>query len=101
MNAHRLAELRSLELHRAIAAQLRDRPQLITEAQRRLDAGRIHPEYAAAWREILARDIDAIVAILCSDDERARALRQATPFAFAISPRERWRIWRAVRERFA
>lgn len=30
----------------------------------------------------------------CSDDERARELRQVTPFTFVISPRARWALWR-------
>jgi hypothetical protein len=31
------------------------------------------------------------------ESEEARALRQVTPFAGAIDPRTRWRIWREVR----
>jgi hypothetical protein len=39
------------------------------------------------------------VRLLVDDDEEARSLRQATPFAGALKPRERWRIWDEERRR--
>ena len=51
------------------------------------------------WRQVLARPIDEIVAFLVDEGERARAMRQATPFAGFVDPRERMRIWRETRER--
>jgi hypothetical protein len=33
---------------------------------------------------------------LIDESERAKTLRQSTPFAGYISPQERWAIWRTV-----
>jgi hypothetical protein len=35
---------------------------------------------------------------LVDPSERGRALRQCTPFAGALDPRTRWRLWAQVRE---
>jgi len=93
---HRTAELRSLALHRAIAARLRDDPEIVARARERVRAGRSAAAYRDAWLELLARPIDEIADAIVADDERMRELRQATPFTFVIDPRERWQIWRRV-----
>ena len=102
MDAHRLAELRSIALHRAIADRLRHDPSLLEDARARLarwrDAGALHVEYAAEWQHALDLPLDDLCALLVADTERARDLRQCTPFAGAVDPRERWRIWREVRD---
>lgn len=54
--------------------------------------------YVAAWRAALEGPRPALVALLLDPSEHARALRQTTPFAGALSPRERWRIFREVGE---
>ena len=63
-------------------------------------AGAPDPYYAEAWNEILRRPIEAIRAFLTDPSEHARALRQVSPFAGEISPRERWKLWREVRAAF-
>ncbi|MBI2388380.1 MAG: hypothetical protein HYV09_02075 [Deltaproteobacteria bacterium] len=102
MDPHQLAEARSLAYHRAVADLLARDATALTRAQRRVDGwvqtGEVHPEYAAAWRDILSRPVDDIRRILLMDDERMRTLRSVTPFAGAIDPRTRWKIWRSVRE---
>ena len=55
------------------------------------------PAYARAWNEILAQDAAAIASFLVEPGERARELRQSSPFAGCLSPRERWRLWRETR----
>ena len=103
MNLHRLAEERSLAYHRAVADGLRRDPGRLDEARRRvagwLKAGQPHPSYAQAWQELLAGPLDVLVGLLGDESEQARALRQVTPFAGFLDPRERWRLWRAVRAR--
>lgn len=102
MNDHRLAEERSLALHRAVAEKLASDPDTLARARDRvrswLASGAVAPYYARAWEEVLTRPLSEIRAFLVEDSERARALRQATPFAGAIDPRTRWRIWREVKE---
>jgi hypothetical protein len=59
------------------------------------------PFYARKWAEILAGDISSIAAFLTERSELAIELRQSTPFAGAITPEERWRIWHEVRDQFS
>lgn len=101
MNAHRLAEERSLALHRAIADRLAEDPAVLdrarTRVQRWLATGEVHPHWAGEWQSILSRSVEEIRTALVDVSEHARALRQVTPFAGAIDPRTRWHIWREVR----
>jgi hypothetical protein len=102
VNAHRLAEERSLALHRAVAQKLASDPETLERARARvrgwLQSGEVSPPWARAWDEVLSRSLPEILAFLVDESEQARALRQVTPFAGAIDPRTRWRIWREVRE---
>jgi hypothetical protein len=99
VDPHRLAELRSLALHEAIGDKLMRTPSLIDVARRRLETRETTaPHYRDEWLAVLAQPLESIVAFLGEDSERGRALRQSTPFAGVIEPRERWRIWRSVRE---
>jgi hypothetical protein len=61
------------------------------------ELGEPHPEYVRAWRRVLSQPVAAIVAVLRDPAEPARALRQVTPFASYLTPRERWAIWRDVK----
>jgi hypothetical protein len=77
MDPHRLAEERSVAYHRVIAERLQRQP------------------------EILAGDISSIVSFLTERSELADELRQSSPFAGALEPRERWKIWRETRDHFS
>jgi hypothetical protein len=100
MDLHRLGEERSIAMHRRIAEQMRGEPAILERARERvLDwarTGSVGASYAQAWRAALALDIDVLCALLVDPGERARMLRQVSPFAGAIDPRERWSIWRQV-----
>jgi hypothetical protein len=105
MEAHRLAEERSLAYHCAIAERLRRSPELLAAARRRVEtwlspAGE-PPHYARPWHEVLGRDVDSICDFLTERSEIGYELRQSSPFAGALLPQERWRIWRETRERLA
>src|SRR5262245_124473 len=104
MDLHRLAEERSVAYHRAIAARLRERPEVLEMARRRIEEwlfGGRAPSYARKWHEILSGDIDAISEFLVDRGELATELRQSTPFAGALTPQERWAIWRRTRDEMA
>ncbi len=105
MDAHELAEERSLAYHATVAERLRAEPARVEQARARvlewLEAGWPHVHYARAWNEILAKSLDEICAALVDRSERARALRQTTPFAGFLPPRERWAIWQSVRQKMA
>ena len=102
MNRHRLAEARSLAYHRAVAEMLPARPELLDRARERAASWSRSEARSAGlarrWLDILARPLPEIRAFLVDTGEEAAELRQATPFAGAIEPKERWRIWREVRE---
>lgn len=105
MDAHRLAEERSLAYHKAIAGRLQREPEILEKARQRvrtwLAPGESAPFYARKWAEVLAGDPPSIAAFLAERSELADELRQSTPFAGALKPRERWRIWRETRDHFA
>ena len=88
-----------------IAKRLRDRPEILSDARRRVQgwiaASDNPPFYARRWAEKLAGDLDALEAFLVDRSDLAIELRQSTPFAGALSPQERWEIWRRVRDEMA
>lgn len=104
MDLHRLGEERSIAYHRLIAERLQSRPEILEKARRRVQIWLASPEtarfYARKWAEILAGDVPSIAAFLGDRSELAVELRQSSPFAGALRPQERWKIWRETRERF-
>jgi hypothetical protein len=103
VDLHHLGEQRSLAMHRAIAERLASHPSLVEAARARvkgwLETGAVHPTYARAWDAILREPFDRIAQALVDESEQGRALRQVSPFAGALAPRERWRIRREVASR--
>lgn len=101
MDPHELAQARSLALHRAVLERIERDPTLLDGVRARLIAWRSDEtkprRYVAAWKELLDGPLEGLREALTSDDENARALRQATPFAGIVEPRERWRIWAEVK----
>ncbi len=99
MAATRLeVEQRSLALHRAVAEKLRQQPERLEEARQRVDGwlrdGSVGERYALAWRDALATPVPDLLALLCDPGEHASELRQVSPFAGILEPRERWEILR-------
>jgi hypothetical protein len=98
MDGHRTADARSLAYHRAIASRLS--VAVIDRALERVGTWeadrRAHPRWVAAWRDLLSRSVAQISAALVEDSETMRALRQVSPFAGELGPRERWALWRAT-----
>ena len=95
--SHARIDARSL----AIAEKLRARPELIEIARENLDRwtpGR-SGKYFDAWREILARPLDEVLTAIVEDSEWMTAMRQTSPFAGVLDPRERWAIYDEFAER--
>jgi hypothetical protein len=105
MDLHRLAEARSLAIHREIARRIPHDASVVLRARDTLlrwrEAGRIAPAYASQWEHWLSRDVEELAARLTDEGEDARALRQNSPFVGIIDPRTRWAIWRDVRQQAA
>jgi hypothetical protein len=102
VHAHRLAEERSLAYHRVVAARIASDPTILERARAQVQAWLergMALYYARRWDRILGGTLDEIRAVLLAETEEGRGLRQATPFAGAIDPRERWRIWKETRDR--
>lgn len=92
---HERIDAWSLAMHKAIAAKLRASPELISIAMDNIQrwsvsAGRSQP-YLMAW----TRPAEEVLALIQEDNEPMRALRQASPFAGVLSPKERWEIYDA------
>jgi hypothetical protein len=104
MDLHQLGQERSIAYHRLIAERLRQKPEILERARERVNgwlASTPNPQFhARKWAEILAGDISSIADFLVERSELAYELRQSTPFAGALKPQERWKIWRETRERF-
>lgn len=84
-------------MHRAIAVKLRASPDLLAIAQDNLrrwseSSGRSQP-YLDAWSDVLARPMEELLVLIQEDSELMRAMRQASPFAGVLSPKERWEIY--------
>jgi hypothetical protein len=94
VGGHRRADLRSLAYHRALARRLR-RP-MADDALKLLwkwrDQGTIDGRYADEWEQLLRRPVSEIRRVIGEDTQRARDLRQNSPFAGMLSEPERRRI---------
>jgi hypothetical protein len=99
---HTLLDRRSLDFGRRIAARLRAEPALLDVARGNLRRWQSRPETGEAlrrcyaeWEALLAtRDVGEIAALLEREDEEAVRLRQNSPFAGVLGPREVWHLKR-------
>jgi hypothetical protein len=102
MDPHRLAEARSLAYHEIVARRIADEPAILQRARERVAAWFRQvppPHHAMAWADKLSGTRASLPEFLVDPGEHARELRQSTPFAGALDPRERWRLWREVADR--
>lgn len=96
---HDRAERRSRAYHAAVARRLRRETvrTAIHQLWRWSEEGNIDPRYAEEWEALLGRPLPEIKRVLAEDSQRARDLRQSSPFAGALSERERRKILDEVR----
>lgn len=99
---HKRREQESLEIHRQIARLLEQDPVPVFEkasanlsrwrTSRGEDAlGVVYREWQLLLETLTPKQM---VALLLAEDERAVRLRQSSPFAGVLSPREVWKIKR-------
>ncbi len=103
---HMRIEERSIALHLAVAERIRGNPKLMEEAiinlqrylKQSLSDSRKPICPLVEWQELLEnQSLEEILDFMVSDSERARRLRQSSPFAGILTPQERWRIYEAYR----
>lgn len=103
---HIRIEKRSIALHRAIADRIRTNPRLMEKARENLQKyldqfaqeNRPLPKSLLEWQDILTnRSREAVLEFLVSSGETAGRLRQSSPFAGILTPKERWKIYEAYR----
>jgi len=103
---HIRIEERSIALHRAIADRIRTNPRLMEKARENLQKyldqftqeNRAAPKSLTEWQDILThRPWEAVLEFLVSSGESASRLRQSSPFAGILTPKERWKIYEAYR----
>jgi hypothetical protein len=96
---HDRAARRSRAYHAAVARHLRKRTveRALHQLWRWDEEGTIDPRYADAWEEVLRRPLPEIKRFLVEDSQRARDLRQNSPFAGALSEPERRKILEEIR----
>jgi hypothetical protein len=99
--SHRLAERRSIELHRIVARRIVEDPVVLDRARARVatwlqEGGPVDAARAERWARLLDGPVDEVLRELVLDTPDACDLRQVTPFAGVVDSRERWRILREV-----
>ena len=103
---HVRIEKRSIALHRAIAERIRKNPALMEKARENLRKyldrfareNRPLPNALSEWQDILmSQSREAVLELLVSSGESASRLRQSSPFAGILTPKERWKICEAFR----
>ena len=96
MLTHAQIEERSILLHRAIAQRVSENPALLEVARanlRRWIGQQGERLYWTEWEKILEDPMEELLAFMVSPSERARRLRQSSPFSGILTPRERWKIY--------
>jgi hypothetical protein len=98
-DSHDRAERRNRAYHAAVARHLRKSTveRALHQLWRWDEEGTIDPRYAKAWEDVLRRPLPDIKRVLTDDSQRARDLRQNSPFAGALSEPERRRILDEIR----
>ena len=95
--SHDRLEQRSLALHSGVVAKLRQQPELLAIAfdnlERWTKLGSRSQPYLDRWRTILEEPLEVMLALIVEDSADMRELRQSSPFAGVLDPKERWYIY--------
>jgi len=83
-------------MHRLIAERLREDPSLLSVARAHLSRwrseGTLATSYIDAWQTLIDGPMSELLSVITNESETCRALRQTTPFAGLLKPRERWAL---------
>jgi hypothetical protein len=104
MSSHIDLDRRSLAMHQMIAEKIRQTPALFNVALdnvqrwKAMAAGDKVPSYLTEWEHILKKGQGVALAKATEASEDATRLRQSTPFAGVLQPKERWEFLRKWKE---
>jgi hypothetical protein len=94
---HETIDQRSLAFGQAIAARVKERPEMVADARAHIHrwlqecSPRLRPTLLE-WLDLLNGPIEAVLFVLTDPGERATRLRQSNPFAGVLTNRERTEI---------
>lgn len=96
---------RSLDLHRLIVGKIQEDPSLLLRAgailaRWKMMAGPNTSSYISEWERLLASNPSEISAYACDPSEHGNALRQNSPLACLLRPKERSRFLKDWRSNF-
>jgi transcriptional regulator with XRE-family HTH domain len=96
-------EIRTLELHRAVALKIETNPtEMIAIARRNLTLMRESDQYGRSsfyfdtWQTLLDGPLGDLLRVMVSTDATAKELRQASPFSGILSDHERFEVLMAT-----
>ena len=103
---HQAIDERSLALHRLVVEKIRSNPELFDQVRATLRRWRTivsldAQPYLIEWESLIDQGMRVALAVAVEDSERARALRQSSPFCGVLSSRERSAFLRAWRDQHA
>ena len=89
---HKFYDDRSLTLHRLIAIRLRENPEILDKGKETLERWkRASPNKSTddEWTEILASDVESIIAAIVDDTDEGQRIRQSSPLMCVLKYAER------------
>jgi hypothetical protein len=101
MQSHSDINRRSIALHAAIAQKIAINPDLLSIARVNIDrwsgSGAYSNPYFNRWLDVLSLPLPEILIAITAETEEMIELRQSSPFAGVLTPKERWRIYETFR----
>ena len=92
------SDYRSLELHKLIAAKLKENPRLVNTALENIERWKMKnnfPQpYLDDWLNIINHGLEPLLDFLASETEEAARLRSSSPFTGILTQEERNDIFR-------
>jgi hypothetical protein len=97
MRTHQEIDQRSLALHQLVATKVRGNPALMDKAREILQRWRttVSPRtypYLDEWQRLIDQGVETCLAAAVEDSEQAAAMRQASPLACLLAPKERFEL---------
>jgi hypothetical protein len=103
MVTHQELDARSLAMHTHAVQLMREDPARLDRAREIINRWLIDVDpgvrdYFEEWKKLIDAGVDAVAAVATADNERATALRQASPVSCTLTPRERSNFLRSWKE---